>query len=92
MMSEVLDVDQAASRLGMSRAAVVWRVNAGEIAATRVGNRIRIAAHEVERYRQSLMVAMAHDDQDGIEDDLAEEQMRASERLREADDALGLDN
>ncbi|MGX9297742.1 helix-turn-helix domain-containing protein [Tsukamurella paurometabola] len=146
-MSETLDVEQAASRLGMSRAAVTRRVNAGEITATRVGNDIRIAAAEVERYRQSLMIAMAREDQDGIDDDLTnmprelttteaarqlgvtrptvmkwikdgslaahmvgshhrvlakdvmefveerrEEQLRAFERLREADEALGLDN
>lgn len=67
---DTMTPEQAAARLGMSRATVTRRVHEGRIHALRVGNRLRIPAREVERYREELMIQMAYLDQDAIEDDL----------------------
>jgi excisionase family DNA binding protein len=42
---------EMADDLDVSRATVMRRIEAGEITATRVGNRYRIAVPEVERFR-----------------------------------------
>lgn len=57
---------QAARRLSISRSTVTRKIQEGEIAAFRVGNRYRIPVPEVERYRVSMMVAMATMAQDDI--------------------------
>lgn len=49
---EFLSPEQAGERLGISRTTVVRAINAGELRASKVGNRHRITVVEVENYRK----------------------------------------
>ncbi|SIH34111.1 excisionase [Mycobacteroides abscessus subsp. abscessus] len=53
--TETLSPSEAAAELGISRSGVQRRIVTGEIKAIRVGDRYRVSAHEVDRYRRLLV-------------------------------------
>lgn len=62
---------QVAYRLNVSRPTITRRIEAGEIAAIKVGSHHRIPYNEFIRYRNTLMVAMVQQITDDLDDDLA---------------------
>jgi excisionase family DNA binding protein len=64
---EFLTPEQAGQRLGMSRTTIVRAINAGEITAVKVGNRHRILAREVDRYRAQLFAEALAEVSEGVD-------------------------